>query len=89
MDCYYNMHSILGEEGEDVVKIERIVPMYSYSKDLLAYERLIRDISLYRLTPGQPRLEELFDYISENCDPETLRELFLNLSPFYKEGHKP
>ena len=75
-------------ETEDMVKIERIVPMYPYSRDGLAYERLIKILSMYRLTLGQARQEELLEYLFKNCDdPEKLKELFINLSPFYKE-HK-
>lgn len=73
-------------ESDDMVKIERIVPMYPFSRDGLAYERLIKILSLYRLTLGQARQEELLEYLFKNCnDPDKLKELFINLSPFYKE----
>ncbi|MBQ9327039.1 MAG: hypothetical protein IJ225_00705 [Solobacterium sp.] len=73
-------------ETEDMVKIERIVPMYPFSRDGLTYERLIKILSLYRLTLGQARQEELLEYLFKNCDdPDQLKELFINLSPFYKE----
>lgn len=72
--------------SENMVKIERIVPMYPYSRDGLAYERLIKILSLYRLTLGQARQEELLEYLFKNCDdPDKLKELFINLSPFYKD----
>ncbi len=72
-------------ETDDMVKIERIVPMYPYSRDGLAYERLIKILSIYRLTLGQARQEELLEYLFKNCDdPDKLKELFINLSPFYK-----
>ena len=70
---------------DDMVKIERIVPMYPFSRDCLAYERLIKILSVYRLTLGQARQEELLEYLFKNCDdPEELQSLFINLSPFYK-----
>ena len=73
-------------ETADMVKIERIVPMYPFSRDGLAYERLIKILSLYRLTLGQARQEELLEYLFKNCnDTEKLKKLFINLSPFYKE----
>ena len=72
-------------ESEDMVKIERIVPMYPFSRDGLAYERLIKILSLYRITLGQARQDELLQYLFKNCDPDKLKELFINLSPFYKE----
>jgi hypothetical protein len=69
-----------------MVKIERIVPMYPFSRDGQAYERLIKILSMYRLTLGQARQEELLEYLFKNYDePEKLRKLFINLSPFYKE----
>ena len=78
-------------KAEDMVKIERIVPMYPFSKDGLNYERLIKILSLYRLTLGQARQEELLDYIFKNFDEqqqEKLRKLFINLSPFYKSKNE-
>ena len=73
-------------ETADMVKIERVVPMYPFSRDGLAYERLIKILSLYRLTLGQARQEELLEYLFKSCeDTSKLKELFINLSPFYKE----
>ena len=74
--------------SDNMVKIERIVPMYPFSKDGINYERLIKILSLYRLTLGQARQEELLEYIFTNCDAqqqENLKKLFINLSPFYKK----
>ena len=74
-------------ETYDMVKIERQVPMYPFSRDGLAYERLIKILSMYRLTLGQARQEELLEYLFKSCDdPEKLRSLFINLSPFYKSN---
>ena len=70
------------------VKIERIVPMYPMSKDEITYERLIKILSLYRLTLGQARQEELLEYLfHEYKNPEKLKKLFIDLSPFSKEGY--
>ena len=66
------------------VKIERIVPMYPYSKDRAVYDRLLKILSLYRVTMGQARQEELLEYLFNNCEEEHLKELFINLSPFSK-----
>ena len=73
-------------ESRDMVKIERIVPMYPFSSDVNNYERLIKILSLYRLTLGQPRQEELLESFlnNENIDEKELNELFINLSPYYK-----
>ena len=71
------------------IKIERLVPMYPLSKDELNYERLIKILSLYRLTLGQSRQEELLEYLfKEFRDTSELKKLFIDLSPFSKEkGH--
>ena len=71
---------------KQTIKIERIVPMYPMSKDEIIYERLIKILSLYRLTLGQGRQEELLEYLfREVKNPEELKKLFINLSPFSKE----
>lgn len=73
-------------EREDMIRIERIVPAYPYSKDIAQYERLIKILSLYRLSLGQPRQEELLEYVFKNVEnPEKLKSLFINLSPFYRK----
>jgi len=67
------------------VKIERLVPMYPMSKDEVNYERLIKILSLYRLTLGQTRQEELLEYLfKEFKDISGLKKLFIDLSPFSK-----
>jgi len=66
-------------------QIERIVPMYPFSRDVMRYERMIEVLSLYRLTLGQPRQEELLKVIqNQNLSKENLSDLFINLSPFDK-----
>ena len=66
------------------VKIERIIPMYPVSKDEVKYQRLVKILSLYRLTMGQARQEELVNYLLENetTDQEFIKSLFINLSPY-------
>lgn len=74
----------MGKDQE--IKIERIVPMYPLSKDEINYERLIKILSLYRLTMGQARQEELLEYLfSEFDNSGELKKLFINLSPYSKE----
>ena len=70
------------------IKIERIVPMYPMSSDINRYERLIKILSLYRMTLGQPRQEELLEYIFSNFDEneqKQMKELFIDLSPWSKK----
>jgi len=45
------------------IKIERIIASYPLSKDIDNYQRLIKILSLYRLTLGQARQEELLESI--------------------------
>ena len=77
------------KESEDMIRIERIVPMYPFSRDEIRYDRLIKILSLYRLTLGQARQEELIESIFnshlENEDlMKNINDLFINLSPYYK-----
>ena len=62
--------------------------MYPLSQDQLRYQRLIKILSLYRMTMGQARQEELLQYIFQNfSNTESLKELFINLSPFSKKRY--
>ncbi len=62
--------------------IERIVPQYPMSSDVDRYRRLIDILSLYRLTMGQPRQEELVEMLeSQNLTEEQISEMLFNLSP--------
>ena len=66
--------------------IERIVPMYPFSKskDQEKYNWIIKVLSMYRLTLGQPNQEELLRSLDNANIPKTqLQELFFNLSPFF------
>ena len=74
---------LTGEET-DAVKIERIVPMYPMSQDKMRYARLIKILSLYRLTLGQPRQEELIELLNKEIADVISDDLFINLSPFSK-----
>lgn len=71
---------------EQNVKIERIIPMYPVSKDEVNYQRLIKVLSLYRLTMGQARQEELVDYILKSGmkDRDYINSLFINLCPYVR-----
>jgi len=73
-------------DGESApVKIERIVPIYPLSQDRLRYNRLIKILSLYRLTLGQPRQEELIEILNKEIIGEVNATMFIKLSPFHKE----
>lgn len=73
---------------ESDIKIERIVPMYPFSRDPAIYKRLLTILSLYRVTMGQARQEELLEYLLKNhetVDLTKIEQLFINLSPITKE----
>jgi hypothetical protein len=71
--------------NDQVVKIERLLPFYPMSRDEINYAHLITILNYYRLTLGQPRQEELLEYVfSEVKDTEELKKLFIDLSPFSK-----
>lgn len=68
--------------------IERIVPMYPFSKDVALYDRLVKILGLYRITMGQPRQEELLEAIApyiNTTDAKEIQKWFILLSPYYRE----
>ena len=68
--------------------IERIVPMYPFSKDKTKYDRLKNVLAMYRLTLGQPRQEEMISILQrKDLSKEQMKELFFDLSP-YSRNHK-
>ena len=68
------------------IKIERLLPFYPMSRDEINYTHLIKILNYYRLTLGQPRQEELLEYVfSEVKDAEKMKQLFIDLSPFSKK----
>lgn len=61
-------------------KIERHVPLLPLSREVSALARLKRDVARYRLVFGQPRQDDLLDYLGSVPD-EKLDELRIDLSP--------
>lgn len=67
-------------------RIERIVPMYPHSADKARYDKLKGILSLYRLTLGQPRQEELLESLqNDNLSKEHVEQLSINLSPYRRK----
>ena len=65
--------------------IGRIVPLYPLSRDRYRYENLIKVLSLYRMTLGQPRQEELLQLLKDMpLSYDQLHELTIDLCPFNK-----
>lgn len=72
-------------ESKSDIKIERYVPLYPFSRDLEKYRNLIRILTFYRLTFGQPRQGELIDALHGmgfgEEEIKQLDELIINLTP--------
>lgn len=76
------------DKGLSPEMIERIVPMYPMSYDITSYGKLKDVLSLYRLTMGQPRQEELVDMLSDyGLNDDEMKKLLFDLSP-YNKTHK-
>ena len=68
------------------IKIERFVPLYPFSIDIDKFNNLLKILTFYRLTFGQPRQDELINALGEAGNYSKLKDLIINLSPilFYK-----
>lgn len=66
----------------DLEYIERIIPIYPMSEENGRYRRLISILSLYRLTMGQPRQEELIQLLNGKISKEQMKQLLFDLSPY-------
>lgn len=78
-------------ECSDGVKIERIIPLHPFSKDISKLRYLLDVLTFYRLTFGQPRQEELVEAImKEDMDEKEVNKLIsnlvINLSPIAKKN---
>lgn len=55
-------------------RIERHVPVFPLSRDVLQFARLRRSLALYRMVFGQPRQDDLIAYLIERMPAENARE---------------
>ncbi len=67
-------------------KIERLVPLYPFSKDIAKYSHLKEVLAFYRMTFGQPRQEELVEVLQKRgfTEDETeslIRDFMIDLTP--------
>ena len=73
------------EDGS--AKIERQIPLLSYSKEDSKFERLKLSLVLYRLVFGQPRQQDLLDYLRKKYKTEDdvvleeIKKLQISLKP--------
>lgn len=77
---------IIREQSEKLEYIERLVPLYPMSIDEQRYKRLIDVLSLYRLTMGQPRQEELLQLLEGKISKDQIQKLLFDLSPYNKKS---
>lgn len=74
------------EQRSRLQYIERIIPLYPFSRDRYRYERLINVLTLYRMTLGQPRQEELLNMLKGmQLNEEQLKQLTFELCPYNRE----
>jgi hypothetical protein len=65
-------------------RIERHVAPFRFSTDVDRYDRMKRDVALYRLTFGQPRQEDMLELLRRrgvDTDPGALGGFRINLAP--------
>jgi hypothetical protein len=72
------------EESSNLYSIQRILLNYPMSRDEARYRRLIKILSLYRLSLGHARQEELVEYLFNNNFSD-VDKLFMNLSPYFRK----
>jgi hypothetical protein len=71
-------------EPDPNLRIERYVPLYSFSRDIDKYNELLKVLVYYRITFGQPRQEELIMALSNGVKEnrmDDIKDLLIDLSP--------
>lgn len=67
------------------INIERIIPLIPFIREVSRLEKLLAPLTLYRLTFGQPRQEELVEALYKENKQEIIsavrEKLMINLSP--------
>ena len=61
-------------EVEGGARIERRVPVLAYSRDEVRFNRLKKMLAVYRLVFGQPRQEDLLEYLTGRMDEDQLED---------------
>jgi len=72
------------EDVDDPCRVERLVPLPPFSSENARFKALKSSLAVYRLAFGQPRQEDLIEYLvgaKQDWDEKELREMQLNLSP--------
>ncbi|MEJ1089049.1 helicase-related protein [Microbacterium sp. Mu-80] len=68
-------------EGEDAARIHRRIAAFTLSRDHDKYERLLDALTLYRLTLGQPRQEDMVRLMRQNGVERDVAEGAIDLRP--------
>ena len=68
---------------QDARKIQRCVLSLPFSREVSRYEKLTRALANYRLAFGQPRQNELMDFLSQEtqANAQDLKDLMIDLQP--------
>lgn len=74
------------DESRQAFGIDRIVPLYPFSRDIEKYYSMLKVLAYYRFTFGQPRQEELIQILEEKYDFAVLNDLMVNLSPIMRNA---
>ena len=72
------------EDVENPARVERIVPLPPFSSENAKFKALKRSLAIYRLAFGQPRQEDLIEYLAGfdgERDEALLQSMQLDLSP--------
>ena len=72
------------EGVENPARVERLVPLPPFSSENAKFKALKKSLAVYRLAFGQPRQEDLIEFLSEaqqEWDVRAMREMQLNLQP--------
>ena len=57
------------------------MPLLAYSREVAQLEHLKRSLAVYRLAFGQPRQEDLVEYLGRREDGADLDEFRISLEP--------
>jgi hypothetical protein len=72
-------------------KIERVIPLFPLSREVGNLERLKKSLVVYRSIFGQPRQEDLVEFMEENLPEDEVKDMFeyaiIDLSPPNNQSH--
>ena len=78
---------------EGSVRVERRVPMLPFSREVTRLAWLKRSLTVYRLAFGQPRQDDLLQYlqtlVGESMNIAMLNDLQIRLEPTFAEKASP